>query len=142
MNIRQLRGHHLLCVHGFQGMGYSPSFIEKMGEIVGEIRDPESDIWIEVKLGFDEACSACPHQGETECEAGEGSDAHVRGMDTKVIDHLGLEKDAIYRKDWLVNRTAQMVQPDDLDFLCADCSWLSAGVCKEGIHRLNRNTGW
>ena len=58
---RILRGHHLLCVHGFKGMGYSPSFVEKMKEIVADIRNPEKDFDIKVVAGFDEACLACPH---------------------------------------------------------------------------------
>lgn len=141
MEIRKLRGHHLLCVHGFQGMGYSPSFVEKMSEIVQQIRDPESDIWLEITIGFDEACSACPHQGETKCEADEDSDTHVKQMDARVIYHLDLESDATYRKKWLVRRTASMVKPDDLDELCVGCSWLSYGVCKEGIRKLRAAHG-
>jgi hypothetical protein len=141
MEVHTVRGHHLLCVHGFQGMGYSPSFVERMKEIVESIRDPKRDIWLEVKIGFDEVCGACPHKGETKCEAGEGSDAHVKQMDTKVVQHLELESDAIYRKEWLVKRTARMVEPDDLDYLCKDCSWLSYGVCKEGIHKLREKHG-
>jgi hypothetical protein len=137
VEIRKLRGHHLLCVHGFQGMGYSPSFVAKMQEIVDQIRNPECDIWLEVTIGFDEACSVCPHRGETKCEANEDSDIHVKRMDAGVIRHLALEPDATYRKEWLVRRTAKMVKPDDLDTLCANCSWLSYGVCKEGIRKLN-----
>jgi hypothetical protein len=136
VEIRKLRGHHLLCVHGFQGMGYSPSFVEKMSEIVEQIRDPESDIWLEITIGFDEVCNACPHQGETRCEADEASDMHVKQMDARVIHHLELETDATYRKRWLVRRTANMVEPDDLEELCAGCSWLPYGVCKEGIRKL------
>ncbi|MBN6188546.1 DUF1284 domain-containing protein [Aneurinibacillus sp. BA2021] len=136
MKIRKLRGHHLLCVHGFQGMGYSPEFIEKMKELVAQIRDPECDIWLEVAIGFDDACGACPHRGPTKCEASDDSDLHVKQMDARVIRHLGLEADATYRKEWLVRRTARMVEPDDLDVLCEGCSWLEQGVCKDGIRRL------
>ncbi|MFT9847512.1 DUF1284 domain-containing protein [Aneurinibacillus sp. REN35] len=136
MEIRKLRGHHLLCIHGFQGMGYSPAFIEKMQEIVEQVRDPDCDIWLEVTIGFDEACSACPHQGATKCEASVDSDIHVKQMDARVMRHLELEADATYRKAWLVRRTARMVAPDDLDTLCAGCSWLEQGVCKDGINKL------
>jgi len=141
VEIRKLRGHHLLCVHGFQGMGYSPSFIAKMQEIVEQVRDPECDIWLEVTIGFDEACSACPHRGEAKCEADEDSDLSVKRMDANVIRHLELEPEGTYRKEWLVRRTARMVEPDDLDTLCADCSWLAEGVCKEGIRSLREAHG-
>lgn len=136
---RTLRGHHLLCVHGFQGMGYSPEFVVKMGTIVEDIRNVEKDFPIRVVATLDDACTACPHNGGTICIASDGSDHHVKTMDQKVIEHLKLEKDKLYRKSKLIEWTAKMVQPDDLDYLCKDCSWLSYGVCKAGIQKLKTN---
>lgn len=133
---RILRGHHLLCVHGFRGMGYSPSFVAKMKEIVEDIRTDERDFHIQVVAAFDDACMACPNRGQEQCEAGEGSNEHVLSMDEKVIHHLGIEKEKIYTKSELVTLTASKVKPDDLNYLCANCSWLAYGVCKEGIAEL------
>lgn len=131
-----LRGHHLLCVHGFRGMGYSPGFIKKMEGIVKDVRNREKDFSIKVVAAFDDACMSCPHQGKTECEASEGSNEHVLFMDRKVIHHLGLEEGKTYAKSALLTRTAERVSPDDLDYLCENCSWLKYGVCKEGIAEL------
>ncbi|NGQ93636.1 DUF1284 domain-containing protein [Brevibacillus sp. SYP-B805] len=131
-----LRGHHLLCVHGFQGMGYSPEFVRKMAEIVERIRDPEQDFPILVVQGFDDTCLACPNKGLEKCEANGDSEEHVQGLDRNVINHLGLRGNEVYRKSDLVNWTREKVDPDDLDRLCAGCSWLPYGVCKEGIARL------
>jgi uncharacterized protein len=133
---RVLRGHHLLCVHGFQGMGYSPSFVEKMTEIVDEIRNNEYDFPIQIVEGFDEACATCPHQGETLCQNTEEGDAHVRKLDQNVMQKLGINHGEVWSKDKLIALTAQTVEPDDLDSLCAGCSWLSYGVCKAGIKKL------
>lgn len=134
-----LRGHHLLCVHGFRGMGYSPEFVKKMESIVKDIRDPEKDFHIKVVAAFDDACMSCPHRGLEICEAGEGSNEHVLSMDGKIIRHLGLEPGSSYLKSYLVNLTAEKVEPDDLDYLCKNCSWLQYGVCKEGIANLRKN---
>ncbi|UFJ42102.1 DUF1284 domain-containing protein [Brevibacillus humidisoli] len=131
-----LRGHHLLCVHGFQGMGYSPAFIEKMAAIVQEIRDPERDFPIRVVRGFDDTCMACPNKGEEKCVAGPESEEHVQRLDRNVIEHLGLVEGSTYVKSQLVALTRERVQPDDLERLCDGCSWLSYGVCKTGIARL------
>lgn len=133
-----LRGHHLLCVHGFRGMGYSPDFIKKMEGIVKDVRDPAKDFQIKVVAAFDDACMACPHQGKTECEASEGSNEHVLSMDGKVLHHLGLDEGKSYQKSELLKRTAERVGPEDLDFLCQNCSWLKYGVCKEGIADLRQ----
>ncbi|XJZ29159.1 DUF1284 domain-containing protein [Bacillota bacterium Lsc_1132] len=114
-------------------MGYSPEFIVKMGEIVKDIREARKDFTIKVVAAFDDACIACPHRGVTECEASEGSNDHVLSMDEKVIRHLGLEAEKSYLKSELMALTAEKVRPSDLDYLCAGCSWLRFGVCKEGI---------
>lgn len=134
-----LRGHHLLCVHGFRGMGYSPEFVKTMQGIVNDIRDPEQDFYIKVVAAFDDACMSCPHRGLEICEASEGSNEHVLSMDGKIIHHLGLEPGKSYLKSYLVKLTAEKVVPDDLEFLCKNCSWLSYGVCKEGIADLRKN---
>lgn len=111
---RSLRGHHLLCVHGFQGMGYSPRFVKRMNEIVEDIRNEELDFPIRAIVDLDDACSVCPHNGESFCATSVGADKHVKSMDRKVIDHLQLEEGKLYRKSKLVKWTATMVDPDDL----------------------------
>ncbi|MBA4536715.1 DUF1284 domain-containing protein [Bacillus aquiflavi] len=131
-----LRGHHLLCVHGFQGLGYSPAFVEKMNEIVTDIRNDQLDFQIQVVAAFDEACMACPHRGIEKCEADQNSNEHVLSMDEKVIRHLGIEKEKVYQKSELISLTAEKVKPEDLDDICENCSWLSYGVCKEGMAKL------
>ncbi len=131
-----LRGHHLLCVHGFRGMGYSPEFVDKMREIVEQISDDRIDFPIRVVAALDDTCSVCPNNGETICVASEDSNEHVLSMDHKVIHQLGLIGGAAYQKSDLVQLTAEKVQPKDLEYLCQGCSWLSYGVCKEGISAL------
>lgn len=133
-----MRGHHLLCVHGFRGMGYSPEFVKTMQGIVNDIRDPGQDFYIKVVAAFDDACMSCPHRGLEICEASEGSNEHVLSMDGKIIRHLGLEPGKSYLKSYLVKLTAEKVVPDDLEYLCKNCSWLSYGVCKEGIADLRK----
>ncbi|MGG3805509.1 DUF1284 domain-containing protein [Metabacillus fastidiosus] len=134
---RMLRGHHLLCVHGFEGMGYSPAFIEKMAEIVDEIRDETLDYRIKVVKGLDETCFCCPHKGDGFCNS-PMSDSIVTNLDQNVLTHLGLKSGEIYKKSELVSKVAKLVEPEDLDFLCEGCSWLSYGVCKKGISTLKR----
>lgn len=131
-----LRAHHLLCVHGFRGMGYSPAFVEKMTKIVTQIRDEKQDFPIQVVRGFDDTCLVCPNKGAEKCEADENSEEHVQFLDNNVLHHLGLEENHVYLKSDLIRLTQQRVQPDDLDHLCQGCSWLPYGVCKEGIAAL------
>lgn len=136
-NGRVLRGHHLLCVHGFRGMGYSPAFIEKMHDLVTEINNHAIDFPIKVVVGLDEACFYCPHKGDGVCNSPK-SNAFVTHLDEKVMNHLKIENGEIYMKNELVSLVANHVYPDDLDYLCEGCSWLSYGVCKEGIALLKK----
>ncbi|MCA1064179.1 DUF1284 domain-containing protein [Rossellomorea aquimaris] len=136
---RILRGHHLLCIHGFQGMGYSTEFIDVMEGIVGEMRNGEKDFPIQVVQAFDDACQACPHKGKTACEKSQDSDDHVLSMDSRVLGHLGLNHGEIHLKSELLIKTAMKVKPEDLDSLCEGCSWLGYGVCKEGIGKLRES---
>ncbi|MCD8510575.1 MAG: DUF1284 domain-containing protein [Bacillus sp. (in: Bacteria)] len=117
-------------------MGYSPAFVKEMDGIVKDIRNGEKDFSIKVVKDLDDTCQACPHNGGTICVASEGSDAHVKSMDQRVIEHLGLIEGKAYTKSVLVEWTARAVKPDDLDHLCEGCSWLPYGVCKEGIEIL------
>ncbi|MFI8684346.1 DUF1284 domain-containing protein [Rossellomorea sp. NPDC077527] len=133
---RILRGHHLLCTHGFKGMGYSPEFVQKMAEIVEDIRNDNMDFPIQVVQAFDDACGACPHKGESACEKSVASNDHVLALDSRVLNHLGVKHGEVYLKSELINATAQKVKPEDLDHLCKGCSWLEYGVCKEGIGAL------
>lgn len=132
----KLRGHHLLCVHGFQGMGYDEDFIASMAHIVDRFRNIEDDFNIQVKIDLDTVCDACPHHGEEQCEKDKESDQHVKMMDFRVIRYLQLDENRWYRKSELIKRTQDLVVPNDLDHLCAGCSWLSYGVCKKGIEKL------
>ncbi|MCP3738324.1 DUF1284 domain-containing protein [Rossellomorea sp. BNER] len=133
---RVIRGHHLLCIHGFKGMGYSPTFVDEMSEIVKDFKSNREDIEIEVRASFDDACFACPHKGETKCEKSKDSNQHVLSLDHRVMNHLDIKAGEIYNKDEIISLTVEKVSPHDLDILCDGCSWLSFGVCKEGIQDL------
>jgi hypothetical protein len=135
---RILRGHHLLCVHGFRGMGYSPEFVEKMKEIVEEIRDVTLEFPIRVVVGLDETCSFCPNKKGGYCNSPK-SDSFIVNLDEKVVSHLGIKEGEEYKKSELVSLVARKVTPEDLDHLCEGCSWLAYGVCKEGIANLKQS---
>jgi uncharacterized protein len=139
---RRLRGHHLLCVHGFRGMGYSPEFIEKMREVVEDIRDDSKQFKIQTVIDLDETCAVCPHKGDGFCNADPNSDTHVKGMDARVLSHLGLQHQGEYDKAYLVRLVAEKVNPEDLDWICEGCSWLGYGVCKDGIRQLKQKYGF
>ena len=132
-----IRGHHLLCIHGFKGMGYSESFVKEMEKIVTLLREEPNNPMLEVKVvkQLDDVCQGCPNNGKSHCLSDEN---HVTQMDQRVIKQLGIEAGHIYTKHELLLATQQKVEPSDLDYICEGCSWLSYGVCKEGIQLLKQ----
>lgn len=79
----KIRGHHLLCMEGFQGYGYSGEFTENMAEVVDEYK---SNSEVEVIQGVDVICQFCPFQVEGECKKVKD----VMAFDLEVLKVLGL----------------------------------------------------
>lgn len=130
---RKIRAHHLLCLHGFKGIGYSPEFVEEMTEYVQEMRNPNQPVQLTVIIGQDELCQNCPHDGGEVCLS---ADRLVRQIDQKTVEKLRLTPNQTYQKEELLHQTAKNIQPEDLEYICRGCQWLEMGVCKEGIKQL------
>lgn len=123
----QLRGHHLLCLLGYRGMGYSPAFCENMTAIYEQLRQ-EPETLIRLILGPDDLCAAFPKDGEAHCES-----RTVYLRDAEIAAKLGLE--AGMERTWasICSQVASLVKPTDISSLCATCRWEPYGVCAEGV---------
>ena len=55
----ELRAHHLLCIQGYHGVGYSSDFVENMNRVVQKLED-NPDQKIEIVKKCDILCKACP----------------------------------------------------------------------------------
>jgi len=86
----KIRGHHLLCIQGFQGYGYSPDFVANMAQIV-ESLNSRPDTEIEMVAECDDICSACPHRQGRHCHKRADSPQAVTNHDRRVLGKLGLE---------------------------------------------------
>jgi uncharacterized protein len=130
----RLRPHHLLCVLGFQGKGYSDDFTANMAGIVDKLRAPDGDgVQIEVTVTADSICAPCPHK------AGEGcvKDAQIRALDQRHAQALGLVGGTRLSWGQAQARIVENVAPGSLAALCAGCQWLPYGLCEDGLARLH-----
>lgn len=50
----KLRGHHLLCILGYQGAGYSESFVENFDQIIARLNN---GVKIQIVEGTDDICT-------------------------------------------------------------------------------------
>lgn len=127
----RIRGHHLLCLQGFRGIGYSHEFVKRMTEIKSLISsNPEMEIEFGDKA--DEICEVCPHHGDNCSNIKPGQDL-IDVRDRQVLQRLGLPHSGrlCYRE--LQNLIRFRIKPEDLNEICCTCPWLSLGYCKEGI---------
>ena len=130
----QLRGHHLLCLLGFRGLGYSQRFVENMGRVAEVVFAQSIDI--KVVDHCDIICSACPHFTGERCNKKKDSASQVRVRDLKVIGKLGLQVGAEVPARELWARVRRSVTPRDLREICTDCEWLKLGHCIDGLKRM------
>lgn len=131
----QLRGHHLLCLLGYRGMGYSPEYAENMTKLHQTLRtNPETEVLLVV--GEDDLCAKFPTDQPYHCD-----NRTVHDRDAAVFQQLGVEVGQIWTWRELEQRLGGNVIPEDIPRLCFNCVWLSYGVCEEGVKRINNGEG-
>ena len=85
----KLRGHHLYCVP------FSKSSFSERGENYVRVEDKikrvmrgESEEPVEVILGIDELCQACPLCQNDRCQSPEGDEDEIRKFDSIILKGL------------------------------------------------------
>ncbi|WP_026695482.1 DUF1284 domain-containing protein [Peribacillus kribbensis] len=131
----KLRGHHLLCLLGYRGMGYSKEYVENMTLVHQTLREnPEK--WVLLVKGPDHLCEKFPHTGEYHCQ-----NDIIYKRDAVILRKLGLRIGQMLRwKDIEFHIQRDMV-PADIQSVCDSCSWRSYGVCEEGVQEMLEGKG-
>ena len=129
-NQLQLRGHHLLCLLGFRGMGYSPEFTRNMSAVYERLRR-KPDTVVSMTSGPDELCACFSADKPNHCR----SDS-VHERDEAVLRLLRLSPGE--RTTWrdVLSRIRSRMTPSDIPRLCATCPWQPYGVCEAGVARV------
>jgi hypothetical protein len=131
MTVR-LRGHHLLCLLGYRGMGYSPEYVANMTAVHERLRrEPQTPVAL--VDGPDDLCACFPRDRESHCER-----AGVGSRDETVLARLGLRTGEVRTWEEIERRIAGRVVPSDIAHWCVTCPWRPYGVCEEGVSRANR----
>lgn len=128
----RLRGHHLLCLHGFRGMGYSPEFVANMTIIRDRlISSPETPVAAIVSP--DDICAACPHlRGNSCAKSGIDSESRISAKDSHVLSLAGIAPGAILAASDLLSIVSS-VFAHNLAATCSSCEWYSLGWCEDGL---------
>lgn len=118
----KIRAHHLCCIQGFQGYGYSPVFVANLRAIISDIKAFPSRL-LELVSECDAICASCP--GKRECAAQESnSSREIRNMDLVVMEKLKIKEGTImkaYEAFRLVN--SLLNNASDIEDVCVTCKW-------------------
>ena len=114
-----LRGHHLLCLKGFQGYGYDEAFVENMTLINSQRK--LSTTTIQLTNSPDDICKSCPNLKNGICED-ESQNRKIVGMDREVLKKLDIEKEhnavELFEKiDSIFN------SKESVSDICFNCIW-------------------
>jgi len=132
----KIRGHHLLCLQGFRGLGYNDEFVQKMKKIK---RILENFPYMKIKIvnQTDTICKACPHQEFNRCKFSIQSNNNVIKMDNMVFEILGIKPGTELSYLEILKLLASKIKKEDLLEICANCQWISLGYCIEGISTIS-----
>ena len=135
-----IRGHHLLCMLGFKGLGYSSAFVRNMRLIVDRVRgNPATALVLTTEC--DGICRACPYQQDGNCAKPRTGKRRPADADRALLSHLGWAPNTHTTAGEAYQRIATCVDTGDLGRLfCRSCSWLEEGFCVAGLAELKART--
>ena len=126
----KLRGHHLFCLLGYRGMGYSEEYVKNMTRLHQTLRD-NPKTFIEIVKGPDQLCEKYPNSGKYHCQ-----DANIYERDAAILEKMGLKFGQILNWEQIESCIRKYIVPSDIQIVCETCFWRSYGVCEEGIEEI------
>lgn len=87
MDAVRLRGHHVVCLHFYQGEGYSEEFVANLWRVMARL---ETERFV-LTDDADDVCTSCPSLQEGVCMSESGGEAGIRRIDALALELLGLE---------------------------------------------------
>ena len=123
MSVIELRPHHALCVHFFEGKGYSEGFVSHMTDVIEKLCD---DTEIEITDDCDMICSACPENADGICRSAD----KVSGIDKRAAEYMGIKPGE--RSPWRrISALAmdKIIDKGKLKDVCRDCKWID--ICNK-----------
>ncbi len=115
-----LRGHHLLCLKGFQGYGYNEDFVKNM-TVINDLRK-QTDTIIEITDSSDDICASCPNLKNSECE-NKTQNERIIMMDRQVLKRLGSTEE--YNSIELFKKIDEIFDTrESVSKICGNCKWI------------------
>ncbi len=120
----KIRAHHLLCMQGFQGLGYSPEFVQNFEKILDEVHDSFYETEFEVTDSIDSFCEPCPHHKNGLCQKDAASQERMQKMDRVVMQKLEIKNGARRTSESLFAlANARLSSTAEVKDVCGQCEW-------------------
>lgn len=113
-----LRGHHLLCLKGFQGYGYDEKFTENLTNINLKRKSP--DTIVKLTNTPDDVCKACPNLKNDVC-IDKTQNERIVFMDNEVLKHLNKKEYnsvELFKEMDVIFNTKESISE-----ICFKCMW-------------------
>lgn len=121
MHMPELRGHHLICLHFFDGKGYSETFTGNLRNIINMTGHSP----VEICSGPDEVCSKCPYLKDTTCDYSINAERDIRDMDSRALELLNLSPGE--RVGWEdISKSVPHIFIEWYESYCKECEWITA----------------
>lgn len=118
----RIRAHHLLCMQGFQGYGYSKDFVKHM-EMLIRFFNSNPGTKIQVVKDADEICSHCPYKTKNYCNKESDSLILMENLDISVIKSALLKENQIYTIEQVLKLVNTNLDHKSINEICDTCSW-------------------
>ncbi|WHE07448.1 DUF1284 domain-containing protein [Thermoanaerobacterium thermosaccharolyticum] len=129
-----IRGHHLLCMLGFKGLGYDEEFIKNMDKIVEKLKNDE-DVLIKLVDSVDNICEKCPNNFSGMCKNEHHKDS-IKEMDDAVLKVIQIRPGTYMKYKDVKAKMKISIKKDVFDLVCSNCDWKKYGYCVEGVENL------
>ncbi|MBI5740527.1 MAG: DUF1284 domain-containing protein [Nitrospirae bacterium] len=123
----RLRGHHLICLHFFNGEGYDAAFAANLEDVLKRAGSE----YIEVCEGADMVCEKCPCLKDRKCEYDAHADKAIREMDREAMALLEVKNGS--KVSWgEIKEKVPALFPRWSGEYCAECDWKK--TCEKNQH--------
>lgn len=129
------RPHHFMCTNGFEGKGYSPTFVENFSAIADRLRgESGDDVLIQVVGTTDDICRPCPRRRDSLCE----KQAFIADLDQRHLKALKLSVGQVISWGEAKKRIIDHISDETFGPLCQGCEWQDMGVCIKALRQLRQ----
>lgn len=119
----KIRAHHLFCLKGFQGYGYSEKFVDNMRQLK-ELVEHNCDLEVEIVNQTDFICGGCPHSVGGVCNLNGNSGQEIKQMDDTVLAKLNMQPGIKVSAPEIFQQVEEIFKTRyDLTGICLDCRW-------------------